>query len=208
MDSKFSSLKPMKKERIMNAAMREFARSGYERASTNEIIKEAGIAKGSLFVYFKNKKELYLFLCDYMTEIINKIYDEIDLNETDIFKRFKEIAFIKLKIYHQYPQVFDFLKAVTQEKSPEVKDELDQRLKTSIFEHSFERIYRNIDLTKFRNDIDRQKAINIINWTALSFAEQQSNILPSYEDFTKEHFKEWDGYLDLLKHCFYKKEEI
>jgi len=42
----FDKLKPEKRERIINAALKEFARNGYEKASTNEIIKEAEIAKG------------------------------------------------------------------------------------------------------------------------------------------------------------------
>lgn len=62
---KFFSLEPDKRERIINAALNEFARNGYGKASTNEIIKEAGISKGSLFNYFNNKKELYLFLLGY-----------------------------------------------------------------------------------------------------------------------------------------------
>ncbi len=52
---KLKSLTLDKQERIINASLAEFARNGYERASTNEIVKEAGISKGSLFVYFNNK---------------------------------------------------------------------------------------------------------------------------------------------------------
>jgi AcrR family transcriptional regulator len=77
----YNSLEPEKRERIINAALKEFALNGYERASTNEIIKEAEISKGSLFNYFNSKKELYLFLLDYVVEIIDEIYEEIDLNE-------------------------------------------------------------------------------------------------------------------------------
>lgn len=46
---KFINLEAEKRERIINAALKEFAQKGYDKASTNEIIKEAGISKGSLF---------------------------------------------------------------------------------------------------------------------------------------------------------------
>lgn len=46
---KFNSLEAEKQERIINTALKEFARNGYDKASTNEIVKEAGISKGSLF---------------------------------------------------------------------------------------------------------------------------------------------------------------
>ena len=73
MNFQFDRLNPEKKERIINAALKEFAQNGYEKASTNEIIKEAEIAKGSLFNYFNSKKELYLFLLDYVTKIIEEL---------------------------------------------------------------------------------------------------------------------------------------
>lgn len=204
---KFSSLEPEKKECIINAAIKEFARSGYDRASTNEIVKEANIAKGSLFSYFHSKKELYVFLLNYIVDFIDKIYDELDWNETDIFQRLKEIALIKFKIYRKFPQAFDFLKAIAQENAPEVKAEIDNRMKKVVLDNGSARICRNIDVTKFRDDIDIQKAINIIQWTALSFAEQQSNNVNFYEDYDVEQLREWDNYLDLMKRCFYKKEE-
>ncbi|QBD74881.1 TetR/AcrR family transcriptional regulator [Ktedonosporobacter rubrisoli] len=204
---KFASLEQEKKERIINAAIKEFARSGYDRASTNEIIKEANIAKGSLFSYFNNKKELYLFLLDYVSEFIDKIYSEVDCDETDIFEIYREIALVKFKMYRKFPQIFDFLKAIAKENAPEVKSELEKRKKEYLVDRGTEKICRNIDETKFRSDIDVQKAIDIINWTALSFAEQQSNKINSYADFDVELLREWERYLDLLRRCFYKAEE-
>ncbi|WP_235439744.1 TetR/AcrR family transcriptional regulator [Paenibacillus sp. DMB20] len=103
MSQKFYGLEPEKRERIINAAIKEFARNGYDKASTNEIIKEAEISKGSLFNYFNSKKELYLFLLEYLVEVIDKILDEIDLNETDIFKRLRDVGFIKFKIMKKTP---------------------------------------------------------------------------------------------------------
>src|SRR5690554_2151180 len=72
-------------KRIINAALKEFARSGYEKASTNEIVQEAGIAKGSLFNYFNNKKELYFFILEYVAKVIERIYAEVDWEEADFF---------------------------------------------------------------------------------------------------------------------------
>ena len=69
MFSKFLNLKPEKQEKILEAAIREFADKGFEKASTNEIIKEAGISKGILFHYFQNKKNLFLFVYDYSVEL-------------------------------------------------------------------------------------------------------------------------------------------
>jgi TetR/AcrR family transcriptional regulator len=70
--STFAQLKTEKQQRIINAAWEEFSQKGFELASTNQIVKKAKIGKGMLFHYFNNKKELFLFLCDYCFEILAK----------------------------------------------------------------------------------------------------------------------------------------
>ena len=72
-------------------ALREFAENGFEKASTNEIVKKANISKGSLFNYFNSKKELYLYLFNYSIEIIEEFINQINLDERDIFKRITNI---------------------------------------------------------------------------------------------------------------------
>ena len=51
----FTELDEKKQERIIDAALKEFAEYGYENASTNRIVKTCGVSKGSLFKYFENK---------------------------------------------------------------------------------------------------------------------------------------------------------
>jgi AcrR family transcriptional regulator len=49
-----------KRDAILDAARAAFSRNGYERASVEDIAVQAGIAKGTLYLYFKSKEELYL----------------------------------------------------------------------------------------------------------------------------------------------------
>jgi len=204
--SQFHSLESEKQERIINAALKEFASNGYGKASTNEIIKEAGISKGSLFNYFNNKKELYLFLLDYVAKVIEKIYAEVNWNEPDFFARMRQLGLVKFKIYKKFPHAFNFLKAVSNEDAADVKPAIS-KLRKDMISSGLERGYQNIDWSKFREDIAREKMINIINWTMLSFAEQHMNELDSIEDVGREILRESDEYFDILKQCFYKKGE-
>ncbi|WP_235439743.1 hypothetical protein [Paenibacillus sp. DMB20] len=87
-----------------------------------------------------------------------------------------------------------------------MKSEIKEMSKHFI-DYGLERIYSNLDLTKFREDIDIQKTIQIINWTMLSFSEQQMKKINSFEDIDMEPLEEWDGYASILRNCFYKKEE-
>ena len=192
-----------KQARIINAAMKEFVQSGYDKASTNKIVKEANISKGSLFNYFHSKKDLYLYLIEYGVLIIEKIYEQIDLNETDIFQRLAKLGLIKRQIQGKYPQVFDFFKSLKSEESPEVKEEMN-RITHSIYDEGMKKIYQNIDYSKFRDDIDIQKAIDILNWTMFGFGEKALNQLTTFEEVSEDYIKEWESYSEILKRCFYK----
>lgn len=195
-----------KQERIINAAMKEFVKSGYDKASTNEIVKDAQISKGSLFNYFSNKKDLYLFLIEYAVKIIEQIYDEIDMNERDIFKRISQVGFIKLNIQKKYPLVFDFLKSLRDEEALEVKADTDQ-ITGNMLDNGLKRIYQNIDWSKLREDVDPEKAIHILNWTMVGFAELQIAKIETFENVGIELFNEWNSYTEILKRCFYKNGE-
>jgi TetR/AcrR family transcriptional regulator len=202
---KFYSLEREKQERIINAALKEFAKNGYEKASTNEIVKEAGISKGSLFNYFHSKKELYLFLLGYAAQMVEKIYAEVDWDERDCFQRLRQIGLVKLKVFQRFPQAFNFLLALQQEDAPEVKAHV-QSFSKNLISSGFEKGYRNIDWTKFRDDVDREKMLNIINWTLLGIAEVYRDKVDSVEDLGPEVLREAEEYFEILRRCFYKME--
>lgn len=71
-NEKFYELEKEKQDKIINAAIEVFAKNDYKNAVTEEIAYKAGISKGLLFYYFKNKKTLYLFLIDNIIKIIEK----------------------------------------------------------------------------------------------------------------------------------------
>src|SRR5512147_2714754 len=58
----FLNLPQEKRETIMNAAIEEFAEYGLENASTNRIVKNSGIAKGSFYQYFEDKQDVFMYL--------------------------------------------------------------------------------------------------------------------------------------------------
>ena len=48
-----------KQERILDAAQRLFVRYGVKRTSVDDIVREAGIAKGTLYLYYDSKNALF-----------------------------------------------------------------------------------------------------------------------------------------------------
>jgi len=71
---RFKHLEPERRDCILSAAQNEFIRNGYEGASLNTIVGEAGISKGSLYYYFEDKTDLYLtVLREVMSELQHNI---------------------------------------------------------------------------------------------------------------------------------------
>lgn len=55
---------PVKREQILDGAKRVFMLQGFDAASMNDITREAGVSKGTIYVYFDNKEELFGALID------------------------------------------------------------------------------------------------------------------------------------------------
>lgn len=58
----FFNLPAEKRQHILDAAIDEFAAKPYRSASISRIVRQTGIAKGSFYQYFEDKKDLYLYL--------------------------------------------------------------------------------------------------------------------------------------------------
>lgn len=205
--SKFYNLKPEKQQRILNAAMKEFAQKGFTNASTEAIVKESDISKGALFYYFKNKKGLFLFLYDYALDIVkNEILMKFDFDEKDIFDRRRQAMLLKIEVLKKHPEIYDFLGTAYMEDTSEVKSELECRNKV-LMASGQNKLHEGIDISKFREDVDTLKAIEIITWTIDGFINKEMEKIKNIslqEINYSEILKEIDIYLNMLKKSFYK----
>jgi AcrR family transcriptional regulator len=71
----FANLPAAKRQVII--AIDEFATHSYAVASVSRIVERAGIAKGSLYQYFENKQDLFLFLLDYAAQMQLQLLSEL-----------------------------------------------------------------------------------------------------------------------------------
>ncbi|MCR3760456.1 TetR/AcrR family transcriptional regulator [Clostridium felsineum] len=93
------------KEKIITAAFELFSEKGYNGTSSNEIASKAGVAIGSFYSYFKDKKQLFI-------EVLNNYYDNIskisfsrtidDINNFDDF--IYSSIHLALKAHEYYPR--------------------------------------------------------------------------------------------------------
>lgn len=68
-----------KHKKIMQAALKIFARKGFYTSRVSEIAKEAGVADGTIYLYFKNKDDILISIFEEeMEKMIKDMKEEID----------------------------------------------------------------------------------------------------------------------------------
>ena len=104
MNDKFFDLKKEKQDKMINGAMQVFAIKGYKLASTDDMVKVAGVSKGLWFHYFVNKAGLYTFVADYCVKYLTM---ELSVSLANAPKDYFDILFLveetKASIAKIYP---------------------------------------------------------------------------------------------------------
>ncbi|MCR4436730.1 MAG: TetR/AcrR family transcriptional regulator [Clostridiales bacterium] len=216
MNDRFDNLKEEKRKKIIDVCVEEFAQNGFEKASTNTIVKKAGISKGILFHYFGSKKNLYLYVVDYAIDHFIKEYDASTVNlSSDIFQRFTEISLIKLKMAYGSPVLYKLLLNAFVDMPAEVRDDLQERY-DRICRTYVPLILEDIDISGFRKDIDAHRAVEFIYLSLEALSRKYMLELKRGVDETPEYAKKIvEGFskctedlhkcMDMLKYGIYER---
>ena len=68
-----------KYDKILNAAIKVFAEQGYYKSTISQVAKEAGVADGTIYIYFKNKADILFNFFSYKTRMVfDRFKDEVE----------------------------------------------------------------------------------------------------------------------------------
>lgn len=152
MNEKFFDLKREKQDRMINAGLKIFAKYGYRHATTDDIVKEAGISKGLLFHYFTNKVGVYVFLMDYSVRfLLLELSRTVKKDTTDFFELYKQIESGKLQVLKNYPYMQAFLDKAFEEVCLEALEECEEQ--KAAYENKLEEYYLQVSAYEFKNGI-------------------------------------------------------
>lgn len=144
---KFEELPSEKKMRIINAGLECFGQYGYKKANTDLIVEKAGISKGLLFYYFKNKETFYLYLCDFCSKVSLEAVDVAEMSAiTDFFDMLDFGIRTKLKIWSDYPYMYDFSLRMVLFQDEKVSASVNDYLAEN-FDTTFDEYFKNIDFS-------------------------------------------------------------
>jgi len=95
-----------KRDRIFKNAAAEFARHGYHKANVNSIAQGAGIGKGSIYLYFTDKRDLYYCTFREAIRVQEKIFDAIERVKLQPIEKIERVFEDSLKSFSKYRNMF------------------------------------------------------------------------------------------------------
>lgn len=133
----FFNLPENKRHQIIDIAVAEFAENPYVVASISDIVRKAGIAKGSFYQYFVDKKDLYRYLIELGNEKKLKFLKELPEPHpsSDLFgyMRWQFLSAVSFEIHHPQLAKVTYRAFVEEVPFPEMAEELRRRGTTQFF---------------------------------------------------------------------------
>lgn len=203
----FLKLSKEDQKHILDSAFRVFTDIPYEKASTNAIVKMAGISKGMLFYYFDNKQSLFDYLVGHALDYVKEEYlDRLDFEEKDFIKRYVKISEIKKDAYENEPHLFAFLSYVYLHEQDRIPGDKLQRMH-DYMENATQSQYKDIDTSLFRDDIKPERITELITYSIEGY---QNKLIKLFEqlDLKNEsmdkHYQDFYDFLEDLRKIYYK----
>lgn len=179
---KFSELPEEKQLKIINAGLELFGKCGYKNANTEDIAHKAGISKGLLFYYFKNKEKFYLYLCEFCEGLMQKAIDE------------KEFSGITDFCFECFLSACDRV------------ENASNRYVSERMAAGFDTYFQKIDFTPFKETVDPKKIYQMLIWLSEGYLleKRRMNLPVSFEDMLRE-FDQWK---EMLRKISYKENYL
>jgi len=160
-----------KKDAILKASIEVFGKKGYDRATTDEIAEKAGVAKGLIFHYFKNKEELYYQAYRYVVEKLQREFKNFlrENRNRDIFDFMERWIEKKLEYSASHPEEADFLiTLVSVGEDLRKRILLDLEKSQRVFFDFVREKLKDLDLAE---DVTEEIALKFLMWFFSGFEE-------------------------------------
>lgn len=140
------------KEKIVQAAITTFSKYGYDKTRMDDIAKSAKLGKGTLYLYFKSKEELFY---DISENSIKELKEQL----SKLFSKKEDLVHDAEKFYDQYRNLIHDSEKVSFEmiaessRNPKLRKALyEQRMK--VYGIVIDYLRRQIEKGFFRKDMD------------------------------------------------------
>ena len=116
----FRKIPEEKQNKIIDAALNEFAQYGYSEANINKIAERAGVSVGSLYKYFSDKQNLYETIVNISTDLLREALGDIISNNEDLFVIIEKIIGAIQEHARVHQNMFKLYNEMTSENNSEL----------------------------------------------------------------------------------------
>lgn len=119
--------KPEKYRKILNAAVRVFAKKGFYHARVSEIAREAGVADGTIYLYFQNKDDILISLFEEgMNRVIQDVRSQID-EVDDPLEKIRRFARAHLALIESNKEMAEIIQVELRQSTKFMKEYHNER---------------------------------------------------------------------------------
>jgi AcrR family transcriptional regulator len=158
----FLELEEDKRTRVIEAGLREFARNTYNEASTNSMVRAAGISKGSLFKYFDNKEDFYFYILDtVVADLFEDLSSDVVKLKGDLFDILVRYAEVEFSWHMKNPDKYQLLKRAFVNDSSSLYLKAVERYKLA-----GDSMYHVLMHNSYTEGLigDKDKVVNVVKW--------------------------------------------
>jgi len=165
-----------RREELLEAALDEFTAKSYEEASLNNIIKNAGISKGTFYYHFQDKQALYLTLIQSMADakvefVKSKMQDYHGSGDLDLFESLKLQARIATEFAKTHPKYYLFALMFLKEKGNKIYETARHMLGDTSEKYFEELIEKAVLQGEIRPEISKTFAIKVMSYLFTRYDE-------------------------------------
>lgn len=141
------------REKIIDAAIVSFAETGFDRTKMEDIAKRLDLSKGTIYLYFSSKEELFLAICEHYLSVIR------DRQRTTVFAKPEDLLLDAERFYEDFQKLEQGNDRLMLEMV--VESTRNAKLRKGMYEHRLkvydtvvDHINRQIDKGFVRKNVD------------------------------------------------------
>jgi AcrR family transcriptional regulator len=141
------------RDKILQAAILSFSQTGFDRTKMEDIAKRLGLSKGTIYLYFASKEDLFLGICDYYLKLMKERQD------STVFSRREDLLLDAERFYDEFQELEQGNDKVMLEMV--VESSRNSKLRKGMYEHRLkvydavvDHLNKHIEKGIIRKDVD------------------------------------------------------
>ena len=141
------------RDKILQAAIQSFSQTGFDRTKMEDIAKRLGLSKGTIYLYFASKEDLFLGICDYYLKLMKERQD------STVFSRRVDLLLDAERFYDEFQELEQGNDKIMLEMV--VESSRNSKLRRGMYEHRLkvydavvDHLNKHIEKGIIRKDVD------------------------------------------------------